>query len=124
MERYEYVHLKITTLFGAKSEEHRQIIDKYAQKGCRYAGWIPTNIDSEGKIKELDLIFEKTSGPARHYVFVNAEIHRVFGAKSEEHRKIIEEQSAKGCRFIGFIPTNLNSYGMIKAMDLVFERGI
>lgn len=59
MKHYEYVHLHINKLIGAKSEEHRQIIDEYAKKEYRYVGYIPTNISDYGKIKELDLIFEK-----------------------------------------------------------------
>lgn len=59
MKQYEYVHLHIDKFFGAKSKEHRQIIDEYAKKGYRYVGYIPTNITDFGKIKEMDLIFEK-----------------------------------------------------------------
>jgi hypothetical protein len=60
MKKYEYVPIKISKFIGAKFEnlEHRDIIDKYAQKGYRYVGYIPTNISDYGKIKELDLIFE------------------------------------------------------------------
>ena len=32
MKRYEYVNVHIGKLFGAKSEEHRAIIDEYAKK--------------------------------------------------------------------------------------------
>ena len=38
MKKYEYVSVHIGKLVGAKSEEHRQIIDEYAKKGyslCR-----------------------------------------------------------------------------------------
>ena len=59
MKQYEYVHLHIDKFFGAKSEEHRQIINEYAKKGYRYVGYIPTNITDYGKIKNMDLIFEK-----------------------------------------------------------------
>ncbi len=58
MKRYEYVHVHIGKIFGAKTEEHREIIDKYAEKGYRYAGCIPTNISDYGKIKDMDLVFE------------------------------------------------------------------
>ncbi len=58
MKKYEYVNIDIDSFFGAGSEEHRQIIDEYAAKGYRYVGYIPTNINDHGKIKELDLIFE------------------------------------------------------------------
>ena len=57
-EKYEYVSVHIGKLVGAKSEEHRQIIDEYAKKGYRYVGYIPTVISDYGKIKDMDLIFE------------------------------------------------------------------
>ena len=59
MKQYEYVRLHISKFIGAESKEHRQIIDEYAKKGYRYAGYIPTNITDYGKIKDIDLIFEK-----------------------------------------------------------------
>lgn len=58
MKKYEYVNIHIGKLVGAKSEEHRRIIDEYAAKGYRYAGYIPTKLDDFGKIKDIDLIFE------------------------------------------------------------------
>lgn len=58
MKKYEYVNMKIGKFIGAKSEEHRQIIDEYASKGYRYVGYIPTDISDYGKIKSMDLIFE------------------------------------------------------------------
>ena len=58
MKKYEYVNVIINKFIGAKSEEHRQIIDEYAAKGYRYVGFVPTNISDYGKIKEMDLIFE------------------------------------------------------------------
>lgn len=58
MKNYEYVRIHIEKFCGAKSEEHRAIIDEYAAKGYRYVGYIPTNINDYGKIKDMDLIFE------------------------------------------------------------------
>lgn len=58
MKKYEYARVQMKGFFGAESEEHREIIDRYAAKGYRYAGYIPAYIDMDGKIKELDLIFE------------------------------------------------------------------
>ena len=58
MKKYEYVSVHVGKLFGAESEEHRQIIDSYAAKGYRYAGYIPTEITGHGKIISMDLIFE------------------------------------------------------------------
>ncbi len=58
MKKYEYVSVSISKFIGAKSEEHRAIIDSYAKKGYRYVGFIPINITDYGKIKEMDLVFE------------------------------------------------------------------
>lgn len=55
------------------------------------------------------------------YVFVNIRISKLVGAKSEEHRKIIQEYAEKGYRYVGFIPTEISDAGKIKCMDLVFE---
>lgn len=59
MKKYEYVQVHINKFVGAKSEEHRQIINDYAARGYRYVGYIPTIISDYGKIKDMDLIFEK-----------------------------------------------------------------
>ncbi len=59
MKKYEYVSVHIGKFIGARSLEHREIIDEYAKKGYRYVGYIPTNISDYGKIKDMDLIFEK-----------------------------------------------------------------
>ena len=58
MKKYEYVEVKIGRFVGAKSEEHRQIIDEYASKGYRFVGYIPTVIRDYGTITVMDLIFE------------------------------------------------------------------
>lgn len=58
MKKYEYVNVKISKFVGAKSEQHRTIIDEYAQKGYRYVGFIPTVLSDYGKIQKMDLVFE------------------------------------------------------------------
>lgn len=58
MKKYEYVNIHIGKFIGAKSEEHRRIIDEYAAKGYSHVGYIPTKLDDFGKIKDIDLIFE------------------------------------------------------------------
>ena len=35
------------------------VIDEYAKKGFRYVGYIPTHMDTYGKLRSIDLIFEK-----------------------------------------------------------------
>ena len=56
MKEYTYVNIHIGMFVGAKSEEHRAMIDQYAAKGYRYVGYIPTKISDYGKIKDMDLI--------------------------------------------------------------------
>ena len=58
MKKYEYVSVHSGKFVGAKSEEHRRIIDEYAAKSYRYVGYIPTIISDYGKIKDMDLVFE------------------------------------------------------------------
>lgn len=59
MKKYEYVTIHTGRFMGAKCEDHQRIIDEYAAKGYRYVGWIPTNMSDYGKIKDMDLIFER-----------------------------------------------------------------
>lgn len=59
MYRYEYVNLnREFNAFSNDFEEYRDIIEEYAKKGYRYAGFIPVEINNNGKITILDLIFE------------------------------------------------------------------
>ena len=58
MKKYEYVSVHFGKFCGAKSEEHREIIDQYAARGWSYVGFIPTDISDYGKIKDMDLVFE------------------------------------------------------------------
>lgn len=57
--QYTYVSVHIGRWLGAKSEEHREIIDRYAGQGWRYVGFIPTSMTDYGKIKDMDLVFER-----------------------------------------------------------------
>ncbi|MBQ7337237.1 MAG: DUF4177 domain-containing protein [Clostridia bacterium] len=60
MKTYTYVNLKVSGYWTAlRSEEHRMVIDEYAKKGFRYVGYIPTHMDTYGKLRSIDLIFEK-----------------------------------------------------------------
>ena len=56
------------------------------------------------------------------YEYVNIHIGKFVGAGSEVHLAIIDEYAAKGYRYVGYIPTNINNYGKITDLDLVFER--
>ena len=57
----------------------------------------------------------------KRYEYVSVHIGRLFGACSEEHRKIIDDYAKRGYRYVGFIPTDMSDYGKIKDMDLIFE---
>lgn len=59
MLKYEYVKVDNEALIASKFTQHRDAINEYAQKGYRYVGFIPIKSDSYGRIKEMDLIFEK-----------------------------------------------------------------
>lgn len=61
MKRYEYVSVsyKMKDVVMATVSEHREIIEKYAGQGYRYAGMVPTEISANGCVRKMDLIFEK-----------------------------------------------------------------
>ena len=58
---YEYVRMKLDKnnyAMNAGSESHRDVIDKMAAEGKRYAGWFPVTQGPTGKVVEFDLVFE------------------------------------------------------------------
>ena len=59
MFKYEYVKIENEGVLGSKFTQHRDIIAKYAKNGYKYIGFIPIKSDGYGRIKEIDLIFEK-----------------------------------------------------------------
>lgn len=59
MLKYEYVKVYNEAIMSSKFTQHRDIIDQYAKKGYKYAGFVPIKSDGYGRIKEIDLIFEK-----------------------------------------------------------------
>lgn len=61
MKKYEYVNVEYKTkdIIMVSVSEHREIIEKYANEGYRYAGMIPTEISAKGYFRKIDLIFEK-----------------------------------------------------------------
>lgn len=57
---YEYVNVSMPgPLALGILAEHREVINRYAEKGWRYNGYIPTSKTSQGKTLLIDLIFEK-----------------------------------------------------------------
>ena len=59
----EYCHVKLSTksTFGSVSidPEYRNIIDRAAEEGWRYVGFLPVQQAAHGAILEYDLIFER-----------------------------------------------------------------
>ena len=60
---YEYFHVKVSikSTFGAVmiDPEYRNIIDRAAEEGWRYVGYLPVQQTVNGAILEYDLIFER-----------------------------------------------------------------
>ena len=60
---YEYFHVKVSakSTFGSVSidPEYRNIIDRAAEEGWRYVGYLPVQQTANGAILEYDLIFEQ-----------------------------------------------------------------
>lgn len=67
MKKYEFESLETDfgvgySLFGgvkASTSGHREIIERRALNGWRYVGYIPTMQMAEGRIAEIDLVFER-----------------------------------------------------------------
>lgn len=57
----------------------------------------------------------------KKYEYVYLDIDRFVGAGSAEHRQIIDSYAAKGYRYVGFIPLDVNNHGKLKVIDLIFE---
>lgn len=59
MYTYEYERVYVEGFIRVRIETHQEVITRRAKDGWRYAGYIPVAQNSEGRIMELDLIFEK-----------------------------------------------------------------
>jgi len=59
MLQYKYVKMAGEGFYASRFTKHRDIIDKYARIGYRYVGFVPTQSYANGRIIEIDLIFEK-----------------------------------------------------------------
>lgn len=66
MKEYLFVAVNINEFFGSHCDVHRRIIDEKAQLGYRYVGFVPTDISDYGKIKCMDLVFERDEDPDRY----------------------------------------------------------
>lgn len=56
----------------------------------------------------------------KRYEYVPIENTKMFGAKFEGHREIINEYAEKGYRYVGYIPSEIA--GILIKFDLVFEK--
>ncbi|WP_165047257.1 MULTISPECIES: DUF4177 domain-containing protein [unclassified Adlercreutzia] len=56
------------------------------------------------------------------YVPVEFSNSKLTTARSEEHRRIIDERAADGFAFAGWVPTLMGPSGKILSVDLVFEK--
>ena len=60
---FEYQYIEIYTGGGFwldnSGGSHREIIDREAQNGWRYVGYMPLSFTGPGGIKSMDLIFER-----------------------------------------------------------------
>ena len=60
---YEYFHVKVAVKVGFSAvkidPEYRNIIDRAAEEGWRYVGFLPVSQNAYGAILEYDLIFEQ-----------------------------------------------------------------
>ncbi len=59
--RYTYVRVELDNFAAgsAKSSDHRKVIDEYAAKGYRYAGFVPVQFGPSGKMLAMDLVLER-----------------------------------------------------------------
>lgn len=57
MYKYLYVESKVAGML--KTDNHREIIDKYSLEGWRFVAAIPKRCGTYGQITENDLVFEK-----------------------------------------------------------------
>lgn len=58
----------------------------------------------------------------KKYEYYRVSAEGVTHSRLEEHREIIDRFAAEGWRYVGFIPVHENSYGMLHAVDLIFEQ--
>ncbi len=82
MKRYEYVNIHIGKLCGAKSEEHRDIINEYAEKGYRYVGYIPTNISDYGSLIKFWIVNDV---PAAYIALPNSPVPSLLPHRASYH---------------------------------------
>ena len=56
---YKYIYVVTTVWVLFKTDNHRELIDKYSKEGWRFVAAIPKNSGAYGQITSNDLVFEK-----------------------------------------------------------------
>ena len=61
MREYDFVplQLQVGPFIGTKMRDHQEIIQKRAQNGWYYDGYLPTSQSPHGQFLEIDLIFHR-----------------------------------------------------------------
>lgn len=59
MYRYTYVRVEGKVMKEPCFWDYRKVIDQYAAEGWRYVGYIPTAMALDGRVYNVDLIFEQ-----------------------------------------------------------------
>lgn len=62
MLEYEFEKVTGGGFWATVVDSHREVIQRRARQGWRFAGWIPTKQKGYGYIAEIDLIFEREQG--------------------------------------------------------------
>ena len=60
----------------------------------------------------------------KSYEYVSVSLWKFLGASMDQHRDIIDEYAAKGYRYVGYVPTNMNGHGVVTEIDLIFEKDV
>ena len=55
------------------------------------------------------------------YAYISVATTGLFGTKCTEHREIIDGGARHGYRYAGCLPTNMDAYGGVREIDLIFE---
>ena len=56
------------------------------------------------------------------YAYEEVAWHGMMTLRESEHRAIIAQRAVDGWRFVGVVPTTMNTEGTWRTADLVFER--
>lgn len=125
MYEYARVESKAKGLITNFSQ-HQELIQLYASKGFRFAGYMPVEFFANGVLLEMDLIFEKNNDDIKYeykYVTIEAKV-KLLSNKIEVFREKINENAINGYRYVGFVPVDTSDNGMILSMNLIFEKTI